>query len=73
MKDPLEGITLKQILEELVESHGWKYLGEEITINCFTHDPSLSSSLNFLRRTPWARQKVEQLYLRLKKEKKGNG
>lgn len=69
MKDPLEGITLKQILEELVESHGWKFLGEEIEINCFTNNPSMNSSLHFLRRTPWARDKVEQLYLRLKKEK----
>lgn len=62
-KDPLEGKTLEMILTELVEAHGWEYLGQEIRINCFNNDPSLKSSLHFLRRTPWARAKVEDLYL----------
>ena len=62
--DPLHGITLKAMLEELVERHGWDELGRRIPIRCFTHDPSISSSLKFLRRTPWARAKVEELYLR---------
>ncbi|NBO19785.1 MAG: DUF2132 domain-containing protein [Proteobacteria bacterium] len=62
--NPLHGLTLKAILEELVARHGWKKLGEEINIRCFTHDPSINSSLKFLRTTPWAREKVEQLYLK---------
>jgi uncharacterized protein (DUF2132 family) len=62
-KDPLHGKTLEAILNELVEAYGWQRLGEEVRINCFTSDPSISSSLKFLRRTPWARTKVEQLYL----------
>lgn len=62
--NPLHGITLKAILEDLVERRGWLDLGERINIRCFTHDPSLKSSLKFLRRTPWAREKVERLYLR---------
>ena len=64
MKDPLEGKTLERILTELVDHYGWEYLGDEIRINCFNHDPSIKSSLHFLRRTPWARAKVEELYLR---------
>ncbi len=60
---PLHGITLKQIVEELVEHYGWEYLGYQINIRSFTHDPSVKSSLKFLRRTPWARTKVENLYL----------
>jgi uncharacterized protein (DUF2132 family) len=63
-KSPLEGKTLKAILEELVQQYGWVYLGREITINCFNIDPSINSSLKFLRRTPWARAKVEAVYLR---------
>jgi uncharacterized protein (DUF2132 family) len=63
MRDPLHGMTLKQILEVLVKDYGWKELGEEIKIKCFNIDPSIDSSLKFLRRTPWARKKVEQLYL----------
>lgn len=63
-KSPLEGKTLKAVLEELVKHYGWAFLGQEITINCFNIDPSLNSSLKFLRRTPWARAKVEALYLR---------
>jgi uncharacterized protein (DUF2132 family) len=62
--DPLHGVTLKMIVTRLVELHGWEELGRLIEIRCFTHDPSVSSSLKFLRRTPWARDKVEELYLR---------
>lgn len=68
--NPLHGITLSQILSELVDRYGWEYLGYNITIRCFTHDPSLSSSLKFLRRTPWARAKVEQLYLEMLENQK---
>lgn len=56
-------MTLERILTELVEQCGWETLGQEINIRCFTHDPSISSSLKFLRRTPWAREKVESFYL----------
>ena len=62
-RDPLHGITLKMIVTELVETLGWEALGQRINIRCFTHDPGIASSLTFLRRTPWARQKVEALYL----------
>jgi len=65
-KDPLHGKTLEQILTELVEFYGWEQLGSMITIRCFTNDPSIKSSLHFLRRTPWARTKVENLYLYMK-------
>jgi uncharacterized protein (DUF2132 family) len=63
-KPTLDGITLETIVTQLSESIGWEVMAEEIPIRCFTHDPSLKSSLKFLRRTPWARAKVEQLYLR---------
>ncbi|MGZ3721403.1 MAG: VF530 family protein [Bdellovibrionales bacterium] len=63
-KDRLHGITLENLLTELVEHYGWEYLGDEVKINCFNTDPSIKSSLTFLRRTPWARKKVENLYLR---------
>ena len=66
--DPLQGVTLKMVLSELVERYGWEEMGENIDIRCFTHDPSISSSLKFLRRTPWARAKVEEMYLRWKME-----
>lgn len=66
--DPLHGVTLKMILSELVERHGWEKLGKNIPIRCFTHDPGMASSLKFLRRTPWARDKVEEMYLRGKLE-----
>jgi len=67
--NPLHGVTLEIILTRLVEQYGWQELGGRIPINCFTDDPSLKSSLKFLRRTPWARKKVEELYLRaIKKE-----
>lgn len=62
-QDPLHGVTLKILLTRLVERYGWEDLGRRITIKCFTHDPSIDSSLKFLRRTPWAREKVEALYL----------
>lgn len=62
-KDPLHGITLEQIVNSLVEYYGWEELGEQITINCFISNPSVKSSLKFLRRTPWARKQVEDLYL----------
>ena len=63
MTDPLHGVTLKAMVEHLVEHYGWSGLGERIEIRCFTHDPSVNSSLKFLRKTPWARAKVESLYL----------
>lgn len=59
----LEGITLEKIVTQLAEHIGWEAMGEAVPIRCFTHDPSIKSSLKFLRRTPWAREKVEQLYL----------
>lgn len=62
-KDPLHGITLEMILNQLVERYGWAELGNRIPIRCFTNEPSIKSSLKFLRRTPWARKKVEELYL----------
>lgn len=62
--DPLHGVTLERILEELVARHGWAELGRRIEIRCFTFDPSIKSSLQFLRRTSWARSKVEELYVR---------
>lgn len=69
--DPLEGKTLEMILNELVDTYGWEFLGGKIRINCFNEDPSIKSSLIFLRRTPWARSKVEKFYLRhLKKKSK---
>lgn len=63
-KDPLHGITLERLLTLLVEKHGWEKLASEVNINCFKSDPSIKSSLKFLRRTPWARKQVEALYLR---------
>ena len=62
-KNPLHGITLEIILTRLVEQYGWEDLGRRIPINCFMNDPSIKSSLKFLRKTPWARKKVEELYL----------
>lgn len=61
--NPLHGVTLKAILESLVTQYGWQRLGDQINIQCFIHQPSISSSLKFLRKTPWARTKVERLYL----------
>jgi uncharacterized protein (DUF2132 family) len=61
--NPLHGITLEMILTQLVQQYGWAELGRRIPINCFNNDPSIKSSLKFLRRTPWARTRVEELYL----------
>lgn len=61
--NPLHGVKLKDILEFLVKKYGWKEMSLQVDINCFKKDPSIKSSLKFLRRTPWAREKVEQLYL----------
>jgi uncharacterized protein (DUF2132 family) len=68
--NPLHGVKLADILEELVAAYGWKKLGMTIKINCFKKDPSIKSSLKFLRRTPWARAEVEDLYLKMLKKKK---
>ncbi|MFM8994757.1 MAG: VF530 family DNA-binding protein, partial [Bacteroidota bacterium] len=62
-QDPLHGITLERIITELQEEFGWEQLAEKIRINCFYENPSVSSSLKFLRKTPWARKKVEDLYI----------
>jgi len=67
--NPLHGVKLAEILEYLVERFGWEELGNRITINCFTHDPTIKSSLKFLRKTQWARDKVEALYLKSIKNK----
>lgn len=61
--NPLHGLTLANMLEQLQHHYGWEGLAQRVKVNCFTHDPSLRSSLKFLRRTPWARAEVEQLYL----------
>jgi len=63
--DPLHGKTLELIVTELVAHFGWETLGQHIPINCFTSNPSIQSSLKFLRKTPWARKKVEDLYIRM--------
>jgi uncharacterized protein (DUF2132 family) len=65
-KDPLHGVTLEQLLTELVAHFGWEELGRRIEIRCFRFDPSIKSSLVFLRRTPWARGKLERLYVEWK-------
>jgi uncharacterized protein (DUF2132 family) len=62
--DPLHGITLEKMLTDLVQKLGWEQMGRRIEIRCFTNDPNIKSSLVFLRKTPWARKKVETLYLR---------
>jgi uncharacterized protein (DUF2132 family) len=64
----LHGITLKQIITDLVAHYGWEFLARTIPINCFRHDPSIQSSLTFLRKTPWARDRVEGLYLQMLSE-----
>jgi uncharacterized protein (DUF2132 family) len=74
-KDPLHGVTLQQILDYLVDRYGWEKLGAWIKIRCFTSNPTVNSSLKFLRKTPWARTKVEHLYIvtrksELKRERK---
>ena len=64
--DPLHGITLERIIIELQEKYGWEGLANRVRINCFYENPSVQSSLKFLRKTPWARKKVEDLYIRFK-------
>lgn len=66
--NPLHGITLERLLNELVAHYGWPALGRQIEIRCFNQDPSISSSLKFLRKTPWARQQVEVLYIEMLKQ-----
>lgn len=63
-KNLLHGINLKKILQDLVEKFGWKFLAEKISIRCFMFDPTVTSSLKFLRKTPWAREKVEKLWIK---------
>jgi uncharacterized protein (DUF2132 family) len=67
--DPLHGITLERIVTELAEHVGWEEMGRRVPVRCFLHDPSVKSSLTFLRRTPWARAKVERMYLAWKKKR----
>jgi uncharacterized protein (DUF2132 family) len=67
----LHGITLEMLLTDLVSAHGWEELGRRIPVRCFTHDPSISSSLKFLRRTPWARERVEAFYITWKMSEAG--
>lgn len=67
--NPLHGIKLITMVEALVEYFGWEKLGTKITVNCFTKDPSIKSSLKFLRKTPWAREKVELLYIEVERRK----
>lgn len=62
-RDPLHGITLETIVTQLVDRHGWGELGRRLPVRCFLHNPSIKSSLTFLRKTPWARAKVEQMFL----------
>lgn len=72
-KNPLHGMTLEAILNALVSGYGWHGLGQRINIRCFIHEPSIASSLKFLRRTPWAREQVEMLYLAMPKHETDNG
>ena len=72
-RDPLHGLTLENILTLLVAHYGWAGLGERVPVRCFTSEPSVSSSLKFLRKTPWARAKVEQLYLFMLREQRRSG
>ena len=67
-RNPLHGVTLEVMLNELVAHFGWPELGQRIAIRCFTSDPSVASSLKFLRKTPWAREKVEGLYLFMRRD-----
>ena len=69
-RNPLHGLTLEMIVTQLADHYGWHELGTLIPIRCFTHEPSVGSSLKFLRRTPWARDKVESLYLFMLREQK---
>jgi len=65
-RDPLHGVTLEKLLTELVEHFGWEELGRRVAVRCFLFDPTIKSSLVFLRKTPWARAKVEEIYVRWK-------
>ena len=69
-KDPLHGVKLADMVEQLQQAYGWDYLFDKIPVRCFKHDPSIKSSLHFLRRTPWARTRLEELYVRFLKKKK---
>jgi uncharacterized protein (DUF2132 family) len=68
--DPLHGVTLQALLEDLVATHGWPWLAARVRVRCFAHDPSLKSSLTFLRRTPWARAEVEALYVEVMRRRR---
>lgn len=72
-KDPLHGVTLEKIVNSLFEHYGWDELGKRINIRCFNNDPSVKSSLKFLRKTPWARKKVENLYIATQKRGRQRG
>ena len=72
-RNPLHGLTLEAIVSALAEHYGWVELGQRIPVRCFTHDPSVASSLKFLRKTPWAREKVEGLYLFMQRELRRSG
>ena len=67
--NPLHGIKLEQIINDLVAHYGWEYMGHVVKINCFSSNPTVNSSLKFLRRTPWARTKVEKMYLNMLRQK----
>jgi uncharacterized protein (DUF2132 family) len=69
-RNPMHGVTLEAIVTQLSEHFGWEGLGQRVPIRCFTFEPSVSSSLRFLRKTPWAREKVESLYLFMLREQK---
>ena len=69
LSNPLHGVKLAQILERLVEHYGWEYLGDRVNIRCFMYNPTMKSSLGFLRRTPWAREHVEDVYLDMLEER----
>ncbi len=71
--NPLHGITLKALLNHLVDSYGWEHLGTKVDIRCFNYEPSINSSLKFLRKTPWARKKVEDIYIELIRKQKLEG
>ena len=66
--DPLHGVTLEKLLMELVDEYGWENLADRVPVRCFQFDPSIKSSLTFLRKTPWARTKVEQIYVSWKRD-----
>jgi uncharacterized protein (DUF2132 family) len=73
-RNPLHGLTLEAIVTALADHYGWDALGQRIPVRCFTHEPSVASSLKFLRKTPWAREKVESLYLfMLREQRRGRG